>query len=136
MKRAKKHTLERTYRWNAILNQHKDDMYVCFVLKEAEHCFMKEHKISKIEGPLCKEYEKFLLDLSHSVVKAIDLAAHNENAGVRLIALGIYPKPIDKYVTIFYNALIGHEKKQKGTSNKISNQVHCVCLYLYFFTVF
>lgn len=106
-----KKLIERAYEWEKRLSQYKDDMYVRCVVNEMENHFKSKHNIAEINEEWIGEYERFTFKLCEAIVRAIDFGnkfvAHCEFDGTRVYALNKF-RPIDEYLTIFYNAMVGN----------------------------
>ena len=91
-------------------------MYVECVSAALEESFKREWNIEEISGNYVHEYNQFMLNFCRSVVLAINfgnkLVAHSENSGVARESLPVFIRPVDKFMTIFYNALMGHPAKK------------------------
>lgn len=111
-----KEDVNRALRFIEIFHQYGHiNMYVEAVNNALQDFFMAKHGIPEISGTWKAEYEiceaKFCKSIVLSINHANKLVAHMETCGVARDALSVYAKPVDINMTIFYNALMGHESK-------------------------
>lgn len=87
-------------------------MYVRCLRSGLEQYFKKANGIQKIDDVWKSRYEECQLEFCKSVVMAIKygnkFVALLKFAGVAKDFLEFYTVPVDVYMTVFYNALIGH----------------------------
>ncbi|XP_065225281.1 uncharacterized protein LOC135849060 [Planococcus citri] len=112
--------IQRAYMWKAILREHPNDIYVAFVIQELRSHFVCKHSLVEYDGcnqELNTEYEEYLLDACYSIVKCIDyanrLVAHFEHGGDPADFLNVFARPVDQFITLFYNAMVSHDVKPK-----------------------